>query len=68
MAAMRKPFFRITARCDNPRCDTDGFVGDRKKITKISAAGRPYQIERLVCPDCRCLGFVTSIEEIRKGA
>jgi len=63
---MNPPYYRITSRCDNPRCSTDTFVTRRKKVHYVSTCGRLENTTRQVCPQCRTWGHVDRIEEVRQ--
>jgi len=62
---MRKPYYRVTARCENERCPETVFVVDRKKIIKTATSGMQYRIDRVVCPSCRQWQPITDIQEIK---
>gem|GEM_PF-1219003 len=62
---MNVPYFEVTAVCDNERCATTEFKGQRKRVEKINTADGPYIIDHLVCPQCRSWGKITKIVEVK---
>ena len=61
---MKKPYFEITAVCENERCQETVFVVDRKQIFRTGTSGQPYKIEHVVCPGCRQWQPINEIREI----
>lgn len=57
---MRKPYFNVTARCD--QCGV--FTVQRKKKTTISTDGHEHVISKVVCPSCRWHSDVIKIESV----
>lgn len=58
--------YRVTAVCDNPKCPTDSFERERKKMTYMGSDDNEHVIRKLVCPGSGMHAQVTSIEQIRK--
>ncbi len=61
---MSKELYRIRATCENSRCATTVFEAERREIWRMSTGGRPYEIDKIVCPACRMWAPITAIREI----
>lgn len=61
---MRKPYYRVSARCTNSKCQQGFFAVERKQIVKTGTSGQQYTIERVVCPNCRQWQHITEIAKV----
>jgi len=61
---MRPPYYRLTNRCRNDRCEVEEFVTERKRVQYVSTSGRLENTTRQVCPRCKTWGYVITVEEV----
>ena len=63
MNTIDKKTYLVTAQCQNERCSTNIFTATRSKIIKTGTSGVLYQIEKLVCPECKMWADITRIKD-----
>ena len=62
---MKKPYYLLTAKCRNPKCNTSVFTVERKRVVRMSESGTEYETRNVVCPGCRTWADVTKIKQVR---